>query len=307
MPSTVRPASGPTFILSRDGCRAEIAAIGASLRRLRANERGLVLGYDADQVRPNFRGAILAPWPNRVSHGRWAWQGTEQQLALSEPERGHALHGLVAWTQWWPTDVRADSVTLTATLWPQPGYPFVLDLVASWTVDPHGVSLMLSATNVGTAPAPYGCGFHPYLVAPSGPLESWLLHVPARSQMLTDASLAPTEVVSVGPEANFRMPRTIGSSRLDHAFTDLTFATDDPTSAVTLVDRDGRGTRVEYDAGTRWVQIYTSDDVAGNGYRAGVAVEPMTCPPDALRTHTDVVILEPHGVHVVRWRISAVG
>ena len=44
-----------------------------------------------------YGGAVLARWPNRVVNGRYQFAGAAHQLALTEPERGHALHGLAGW------------------------------------------------------------------------------------------------------------------------------------------------------------------------------------------------------------------
>ena len=76
------------------GYEAVIASVGASLRSLTYEGRDLVVPFDADEVRPAYRGATLAPWPNRVVDGRYTFGGVEQQLPLTEPARGHALHGL---------------------------------------------------------------------------------------------------------------------------------------------------------------------------------------------------------------------
>jgi len=302
----VRPASGHAFSVCAGGCRADIAAVGASLRRLQVDGRDLVLGYAADVVRPHYRGAVLAPWPNRVIDGRWGWNGDQQRLALNEPERGNALHGLVAWDEWRPTEVHEDSVTLTTTVWPRPGYPFLLDLEICWTVDADGVTAVLTATGSGSTLAPYGCAIHPYLVAPTGPLESWVLHVPAHSQLLTDERKVPTHVAPVAASHDFTTPRAIGNCVLDDAFTDIDFD-ESGSSAVTLVGGDGRGTRIELHRNTPWLQIYTSDDVDGDGHRAAVAVEPMTCPPGALASGTDLALIAPGESHETRWRIAAIG
>src|SRR4051794_28194385 len=40
-------------------------------------------------------GAVLIPWPNRLDAGRWCWRGETHQLALTDQERGHAIHGLL--------------------------------------------------------------------------------------------------------------------------------------------------------------------------------------------------------------------
>ena len=90
---TSMPRSGSQFALRFGGYTADVASIGASLRTLRHEGRDLVVPFDADEVRPGFRGAILAPWPNRVVDGRYTFDGREFELALTEPQRGHALHG----------------------------------------------------------------------------------------------------------------------------------------------------------------------------------------------------------------------
>ena len=45
-------------------------------------------------------GAVLIPWPNRLGDGSYEFDGARHQLALSEPERRNAIHGLVRWVPW---------------------------------------------------------------------------------------------------------------------------------------------------------------------------------------------------------------
>jgi aldose 1-epimerase len=59
------------------------------------------------------------------------------------------------------------------------------------------------------------------------------------------------------------------------------------------------------DRGLEWVQVFTGDALAGPWRRGAVAVEPMSCPPDAFNSGTDVVRLEPGGETVHRWGIHA--
>src|SRR5215207_10452437 len=93
----MEPLSGTQFGLSAGDYRATIASVGASLRELTWQSRHLLVPFEADEVRPQYRGALLSPWPNRVVDGRYEFDGVEHQLALTEPERGHALHGLAVW------------------------------------------------------------------------------------------------------------------------------------------------------------------------------------------------------------------
>ncbi|WP_366518101.1 hypothetical protein [uncultured Georgenia sp.] len=55
-------------------------------------------------------------------------------------------------------------------------------------------------------------------------------------------------------------------------------------------------------AAAPWLQIYTGELVG----RRGVAVEPMTCPPDAFNSGVDLVELAPGEQHTLTFRIDAV-
>ena len=51
--------------------------------------------------------------------------------------------------------------------------------------------------------------------------------------------------------------------------------------------------------------VYTGDTLEpASRRRHGVAIEPMTCPPNAFRTGVDVIELEPGGSWRGRWGIS---
>ena len=69
------PLSGTQVTIDHGDYSATIASIGASLRTLRWQGRDLVIPFDADEVRPAYRGAILAPWPNRVVDGTYRHDG----------------------------------------------------------------------------------------------------------------------------------------------------------------------------------------------------------------------------------------
>ena len=86
--------SGTQHALRAGDYEAVIASVGASLRSLTYDGRDLTVPFDADEVRPSYRGATLAPWPNRIVDGKFTFAGVERQVALTEPARHHALHGL---------------------------------------------------------------------------------------------------------------------------------------------------------------------------------------------------------------------
>jgi aldose 1-epimerase len=162
------------------------------------------------------------PWPNRLEDGNYVWEGRRHQLPLTEPERGNAIHGLVRELPWRVRERDASRVVLAHELLPQPGYPFSLALTVEYALSDEGLLVRTTATNVGTEACPFGCGAHPYLTVGTTTVDSVELRVPGRTVLLSDERGLPVGSASVEEaELDFRLPRPIGETVLDHAFTDL--------------------------------------------------------------------------------------
>ena len=305
--ASVLPLSGLQYTISHDGYSATIASVGASLRLLTWNGRDLIVPFDADEVRPGYRGAVLAPWPNRVVDGSYTFDGVDYQLPLTEPSRSHALHGLVCWADWTLQARSADSVTLGTTIVPSDGYPHRIALLVTYRLAEDGLTSTVTAENVGAATAPYGTGPHPYLVAGPGIVDDWTLEFPAAAYLtVTPDRLSPVATVPVEttPEFDFRTPRLIGDTFIDHAFTAIA-RQPDGSASVTLTSPAGTGVRMSFGAELPWLQVHTADRPAPERSRIGLAVEPMTCPPDAFSTGEDLVLLAPGASHSAAWTVAA--
>ncbi|MEV7800728.1 aldose 1-epimerase family protein [Microbacterium foliorum] len=307
--TAARPRSGRQLRIAGHGYEAVVASVGASLRVLTFEGRDLVVPFDADEVRPGYRGTTLAPWPNRIVDGKYTFGGVEHQLALTEPARGQALHGLLAWAEFEDRLVLDDRVVLAAVIEPQTGYPFRVEVETEYRIDVDGLRQTVTAHNLGADAAPWGTGPHPYLVAgPDGRVDDWTLTLPASEVLtVTPDRLSPVglESVSEHPEWDFRAARPIGDVFIDHAFTGL--ARDGGVAEVRLVTDAGSGVAMTFDERCPWVQVHTADNPGIDAiHRIGLAVEPMTCPPDAFNSGTDLVVLEPGATHAASWRISAV-
>ena len=289
---------------------AVVTEVGGGLRLLRRGDCDLVAGFPADVPRPVFRGSVLAPWPNRVGDGRYRWAGRDEQLALTEPDRRTALHGLLCWTRWEVLDRSPDAVRLGARVVPQPGWPHQLDVTASYRVHGDGLAWRVEAVNTGTTTAPYGCSVHPYLVAGPGRVDDWTLALRAAEVLEVDPDrllpVARRPVAGSGVDVTGeRVP--LAGVEVDHAYTGVT-PDADGTARAGLLCADGSGVVLEWDpAQLPWVQLHTADRPEPELHRAGLAVEPMTCPPDALRSGEGLVALPPGGRHAATWRIRAVG
>src|SRR5690606_21355664 len=114
------PPRGRTWELAAGPYRAGIAAVGAIVEHLTVDGRDLLVRNPATGPMQFYRGAIVAPWPNRIGDGRYTWDGQEIQAPLTEPDRGNALHGLVSFQLFEEVSSSPEAVTLRTLLYPSP-------------------------------------------------------------------------------------------------------------------------------------------------------------------------------------------
>jgi aldose 1-epimerase len=286
------PPTGSQFLLEGDGQHAVVTEVGATLRSWRVGEREQLDAFPVDALDDDYRGKVLVPWPNRIRDGRYGFRGAEHRTAISEPERGGALHGLVLWASWRPLRQSRDEVALGYMLHPQPGYPFTLELEVAYRLLGGGLEVTLSATNRGAQPAPFGAGFHPSLAIEGDAV----LALPAGSRVPVDERLLPTgpPIPVAGTDYDFRRPRPLGPLALDTSFGDLE-RDDDGLARITLTT-SGRAVTVWMDARFPFVHVYTSG--------AGVAIEPTTCAPDAFNSGDGLLVLVPGGSWSGHWGLN---
>lgn len=302
-----RAPSGSQFEISSGEQRATVVEVGGALRAYTVASRSRIDGYARDEMCSGSRGQPLVPWPNRIAGGSYEFRGERHQAALNEPALGNAIHGLVRWAGWTVGDHFADRVTMTHTLHPQPGYPFLLALEIEYALDDEGLRVRATATNLGGDACPYGAGFHPYLRLDPTHIDELELRSPAATYYPSDDRKIPIRRATVaGSSFDFREPRQIGTTEMDHAFTDLDR------------DRDGRATvrlrdpatgdivELWLDAGYPYLMLFTGDSLPdAHRRRTGLGVEPMTCAPNAFRTGDGLQVLDPGSTTSAAWGIRA--
>ena len=291
--------------LSAHGQTAVVVEAGGGLRDYRVGGRPVLDGYAEDEVCSGGRGLPLVPWPNRLHEGRYSFDGEEHRLPVDEPARPNAIHGLARSVSWTPADVAEDRVTMSVTLWPRHGWPFTLSVSVEYALGPAGLVVTTVAEGTGAGALPYACGHHPYLTVGTGTVDGAELHLPAQTWLPTDDDQIPTGREEVaGTPLDFRSPALIGDVQVDHAFTGLARGVDGLARVVLRNPADGREAELWADGAYPWLEVFTGDALAQpERRRRGLAVEPMTAPPNALRTGEDVVRLEPGDTHVARWGI----
>jgi aldose 1-epimerase len=278
--------------------RAVVVEAGGGLRSYDVAGVAVLDGFGETEMASGGRGQVLLPWPNRLAGGKWEDGGTVRQLPLSEAGAGNAIHGLVRWATWDVQPAGTTGARARHLLLPQPGYPFRLACQLDYRLGPEGLTVTATVRNESDRSAPFGLGFHPYLAAPSGSVDEISLTVPADTHLLLDHGIPSGREPVDGTAHDFRTSREIGPATLDDAFADLR--------------RDADGiVRVGAGAVTLWagpgfdyLQVFTGDTLGPDRRRRGLAVEPMTCPPNALATGEGLVHLDPGASATLSWGIT---
>jgi aldose 1-epimerase len=286
------PPSGEQFEIRWRDQRAVIVEVGGGVREYTSGDRPALDPYPAGAMCDGAHGTPLIPWPNRLADGRYRFDDTDYQMALTEPDKHNAIHGLLRWRSWHAAEWTDDRVVMAIRLHPLQGYPFTLDVEVSYQLSDQGLTVTTTATNAGDRACPYGSGQHPYLSPGSGPIDDATLQFDAGLRLLTDGRQLPTGTERVaGGDFDFRAGRRLGDQPIDFAFADL--GRDDQGRAwVRLTGSDGRRAEFWQDEHYRYLEIYTGDTLRPHR-RRGLATEPMTCPPNAFQTGDDVIRLEP--------------
>lgn len=273
-------ASGAQFEIVWGDSRAVAVEVGGGLRVY----DDILLGYGEDEIAKAGRGQVLAPWPNRLADGAYSFGGSSYRLPVTEPDTQTAIHGLVRFANWTCAERDSARVVLEHVLHPQPGYPFVLRLRVAYELGEAGLRVDTAAENLGDEPLPFGIAQHPYLAGRADEVEVTLR---AATRLTVDERKLPDGRVANDLPGTF----VIGDRQIDATFTDL------EDGCVVVGDH-----RVWFDDAYRYVQLFTGDhpDVG----RRGVAVEPMTCPPNAFRTGEGLLVLDPGTTFRASWGIG---
>ena len=311
-----------TVGLAADGYAAEIALRGGQLMSLTSTDpsSGAVhnLVVPAAEAEGAFAGAVLAPWPNRLAGASYVHEGVTYDLPVTEEPSGAAIHGLLYDVDFSVQSRSEAAVHLVGELEPTAGYPFRLEVGLTYRVSSFlGLAATLAVRYIPDAAgaeggpdtprpaeqeppassAPFGAGFHPYLTVGGAPLRACRLRLPAKTIARVKASGKLVSTRTVSGDFDLTDGPLLAGLRIDHAYTDL------PAEGWTAELLHGpSGLMVRMISDTPWAQVYTGETIN----RAGVAVEPMTCPPNAFNSGQELLQLAPFEWTRVGYSIEAI-
>lgn len=306
------------------GVHVEISLLGATLLRwvltLAEGQVDLVDGYASRTElaeQDGVRNGIMAPFSNRVAQARYELGGIAHDLLPGSPEEQRLIyHGFVRTA---PFDVLDTEVTTdcarvllrTTAIRPHhfAGYPFSVDVTVEYTVTLHGVDVTIYGENVGTSPAPYTSGWHPYFRLDTKGIDHLDLHVPAQAVIATDELLVPlpgrSAVVRLpaSPPPPQPTPGPLAGLVLDTCYADLVPGADGLVRTVLHDPASGRRLTVWQERGL--MHVFTGDTLARDR-RASVALEPVELPTDAFNRPEDAaaLLLPPGGTRRFAFGVS---
>ncbi len=235
---------------------------------------------------------ILFPFPGRLRDGRLTFEGKTYQLPLNDSTKSHAIHGFTPRNPW--RVVRAGggdehasvtgqfrlSVDLpTATgLWPGD-----FDLQVTYSLHAHSLRVTAEVQNHGPGSVPFGLGYHPYFRLPGvtdPDVGHYVLQANVGRVWEADANNLPTgRVIALPPELDFRHPRPIDATALDHVLTDVTGppATDTGLVELAVLSHPETSERLSVHADSTWRELVLFTPA----HRQAIAIEPYSCSADA--------------------------
>lgn len=299
---SVPAASGPQFTLRRGNASAIIASLAAGLRHYERDGVELVESYAAGDTAPSAAGITLAPFANRVDHGKWTLNGAVQQLDITEEPLDNAIHGLLRHTGYAALESTDHHVLLEAAVYPQPGYPFLVRHRVRYELTEDG-ALRVAQTLVNDSPAqaPFVLGAHPYFRIGDVPPESVSITLDAASWLPSTERNIPLDAVPVDGIHDLRKGRLLPEVLMDSAFTDL--AMNDGVARHTLTAPDGRSVSLWHDTSVSYVHVYITDQFPGRSL--AVAMEPMTGPANAFNSGDGLKWLKSGEEFTMNWGIDA--
>lgn len=244
-----------------------------------------------EEMIPWSNGSILFPFPNRLRNGKYTYNGTEYQFPINESEFNNAIHGCVSRVPFDIKNIHASQTDIIVVLQHKyeavnAGYPFKAKIVVLYSLSDKGFECETIIENTHSHDIPVGLGWHPYFTLNSN-VDNLQLSLPSDKSIEYDDYLVPTgNILSYCKNTN---PFVIGDEYLKYGF----ILGNEKRIAETHLINQHDNLKL-----TVWQQcgpgLYNYLQVFSPLHRKSVAIEPMTCAPDAFNNGMGLVFLKPN-------------
>jgi aldose 1-epimerase len=202
----------------------------------------------------------MAPWPNRIRDGRFAWAGATHDVPCS-PGKPWAIHGFVHMRPWQVVARTARVCEMTCDL--PPAWPWQGRVWQRYELR-EGVLLMKLEVRSAREAFPAGCGWHPWFRRDLGGGTDVRVTVPAARRYVLQDQLPTGETVP--PLGAYLLDGSpLSERRLDDCYAGL--------GGPITIDWGALKLTMTVEAPFTHVMVYTPPDA--------FCIEPQTCAPDA--------------------------
>lgn len=227
----------------------------------------LLAPWDASM--PPFKAGCFAmlPFANRISDGRFQFQGHKYQLPINNTSENVAIHGFGREDAWELTSHAADAATVEQSF-DDEEIPYRYHAKQEIRLTDNETRIDVSVRNDGDAAMPFGIGLHPWFVKTPDAKLSFA----ARGTFARDERGLPVEPLSSNPAFEADTTQPLGKLPwLDACFVDW-----QPRQAQLLWPESKTELTIAADGALRHLHVYLPDD------RAVVCAEPVSQIPDAI-------------------------
>lgn len=244
-----------------------------------------------------FKSAKLSPYPNRISNGQYLHEGKIYRLENNFQGEKNSIHGLVYKRPFFVEhaeckDERCELLLSYKYKQEDEGYPFQYTISVKYTIEKNKLTCETTIENKDTQVLPMGDGWHPYFQL-GGMIDVWQLKLPECSLLEVNDLIPTGETISYENYASFKK---LHADALDSCFK---VNERSALAEIKLIHAE-KNITLNYwqESGEdqyRYFQLYTPPS------RKSIAIEPMSCPPDAFNSKKDLILLEPKGKLVFSW------
>lgn len=262
---------------------------GGRLSNLMLNDIELLANFDPSTYKDNYASSILFPFVNRIKDGKFTFDGVDYVLNCNEVGKNNALHGLVYDKNF--THIDSDLTSIYGSVKLQykydgtyEGFPFKFDMLLTYKLDEHNVSLSVEVSNTGDGALPFTLGWHPYFISKN--LNKSTLNFEASTKFLFDEQ----QIITGKRPLDIEMPFQLKDVILDDGYTlesnRIEFSTPE------------YGMNISSTSKQNYLQLYTPSTLNV------IAIEPMTGAADSFNNKIGLQILNPGATHNVTWTIA---
>jgi len=289
----------------QSGCTIGIlAGYGAGLNRFeipyKAGSFNLIKGYNKKaDFEKLYNSVILAPFPNRIKDGQYTFEHKTYQLPINHKEEKHAMHGLLFDKAFIIETMHTENELAHLSLkyayqGDVKGFPFPYECRVKYDWRPsENLTTTIEVKNTGDNIMPLGLGWHPYFMFPSA-VNELALQLNCDGKYLVDERMIPT--LESQNFDTFQQLRLLDDTVLDDCFA---FKSDGSHKTIVKDEVNNITLIIEQETGKNlfnYLQLYTPKD------RKSIAIEPMTCIPNAFNNGRGLIKLAANDKIAVSFR-----